>query len=115
MPEESRAALGGIQCGSIDFSVEFANVNGDQEIEAPANARPLSELTGSLGGALGALGARLGRRGAAATPGPREPNGAGDGRTPEAQDFKDYADCLDKARPEDTEALQRCADLLQRP
>jgi hypothetical protein len=38
-----------------------------------------------------------------------------DGTSPEAQDFNEYADCLDKARPEDTDALQRCAELLQRP
>ena len=35
--------------GTIRFSVEFADVNGDQEVEAPANARPLSALTRSLG------------------------------------------------------------------
>ena len=35
------------------------------------------------------------------------------GTSPEAQAFRDYAECLDKARPEDTEALQKCADLLQ--
>ena len=35
------------------------------------------------------------------------------GTSPEAQAFRDYAECLDKARPEDTEALQKCADLLK--
>ena len=30
---------------------------------------------------------------------------------PEA--FRRYSECLDKARPEDTEELQRCADLLK--
>ena len=35
--------------------------------------------------------------------------------TPEAEDFKEYAECLDDARPEDTDALQRCSELLQRP
>ena len=46
---------------------------------------------------------------------PAEPPSTDGGATPEAQDFKEYAECLDKARPEDTEALQRCAELLQRP
>ena len=50
VPEANRASLGGIQSGSIEFKVEFANVNGDQQIEAPAHARPLSSLTRSLGG-----------------------------------------------------------------
>jgi hypothetical protein len=111
VPEESRQSLGGIQSGSVEFEVEFARVNGDQVIEAPANPRPLSALTDSLGGA-GGLGGVVGGTGGGSLP--AEPQG-GTGTTPEAQDFKDYADCLDKARPEDTEALQRCAELLQRP
>ena len=40
-------------------------------------------------------------------------DGQGDG--PGTEQFQAYADCLDKARPEDTEALQRCAELLQQP
>jgi hypothetical protein len=108
VPEESRDSLGGIQSGAIEFEVEFSKVNGDQEIEAPSNPRPLSDLTTSLGGtgALPGLGG-----GSQETPTPP----SSDGTTPEAQDFQDYADCLDKARPEDTEALQRCAELLQTP
>ena len=110
-------------------------MNGDQEIEAPANARPLSKLTDSLGGdALGLDGAAgdIGGDGENNTPvvpdDPDPPNaGAGGdgsesgdaapdadtGTSPEAQAFRDYAECLDKARPEDTEALQSCADLLK--
>ena len=45
---------------------------------------------------------------------PQDPDGEHNDR-PRPQDFQAYADCLDKARPEDTEALQRCAELLQRP
>jgi hypothetical protein len=107
VPEESRQSLGGIQSGSIEFQVEFSNVNGDQQIEAPAHARPISTLTRSLGGGgtLPGLGAGSG----SATP------AVPDNVNPESEDFQQYKDCLDKARPEDTEALQRCADLLQRP
>jgi hypothetical protein len=109
VPEASRKSLGGIQSGSIEFEVEFSKVNGNQEIQAPAHARPLSDLTTSLGGA-GALG--LG--GGGSQPTAPEPPTSG-GANPDAQNFKDYADCLDNARPQDTEALQRCADLLQTP
>ena len=108
VPDDSRESLGGIQSGAIEFEVEFAKVNGDQEIEAPANPRPLSDLTTSLGG-----GAALPGLGGGSEDTPTPPSS--DGTTPEAQDFQEYADCLDKARPEDTEALQRCADLLQSP
>jgi hypothetical protein len=110
VPEESRRSLGGIESGAIEFEVELAKVNGDQQIEPPANPRPLSALTESLGGTTGLDGVVGGGGGGAL---PAEPNA--DGTSPEAQDFKEYADCLDKARPEDTEALQRCAELLQRP
>jgi hypothetical protein len=112
VPEQSRQALGGIQSGSIEFELEFSKVNGDQTIEAPAHARKLSALTTSLGGAAGLDGVVTGGAGGTS---PAQPPSSGGGTTPEAQDFKDYADCLDKARPQDTEALQRCADLLQRP
>ena len=107
VPEASRQSLGGIQSGSIEFQLEFSNVNGDQQIEAPTHARPLSSLTRSLGGG----GALPGLGGGSQSASPAVPDNSG----PEAQDFQKYADCLDKARPEDTEALQRCADLLQRP
>jgi hypothetical protein len=106
VPEESRADLGGLQSGAIEFELELADVNGDQEIEAPANARPLSALTETLGGGgpLPGLGEENG------VPAPEEgPTGPG------ADQFQEYAECLDKARPEDTEALQRCAELLQQP
>jgi hypothetical protein len=104
VPEANREALGGIQSGAIEFEVELSDVNGDQEIEPPANARPLSALTDSLGG-TGVPG--LGQGEAV----PAQPDATG----PEAEDFQEYKDCLDEARPEDTEALQRCAELLARP
>lgn len=104
VPEGSRQELGGIQSGAIEIEVELSDVNGDQEIEAPANARPLSALTDSLGG-TGVPGLGAGE----ATP--AQP----DATTPEAQDFQEYKECLDEARPEDTEALQRCAELLATP
>lgn len=107
VPEASRDTLGGLESGAIEFEVELSDVNGDQEIEAPANARPLSALTDSLGGASG--GGVVPNFGQEAPP---DPSAEG---TPEAEDFQEYAECLDNARPEDTDALQRCAELLQRP
>jgi hypothetical protein len=95
VPEEDRENLGGLKGGTITFSVELRNVNGNQKIEAPSHSRPLSKLTRSLGGALGALGAGTGT-----------PDGS------ESDEDQSYEKCLDKAKPDDTEALQRCADLL---
>ena len=50
IPEEEQERLGGLKGGSIKFSVELRDVNGDQQIEAPPHSRPLSKLTDSLGG-----------------------------------------------------------------
>jgi hypothetical protein len=132
VPESSRAELGGIEAGAVEFSLELADVNGDQEIEAPARARPISVLTRSLGGqsVIEGLGSGIesGSDGGTAESTPEiEPPSNGNGgkrrgqlppestTTPEAEDFQRYADCLDEARPEDTEALQRCAELLHSP
>jgi hypothetical protein len=87
-------------------------VNGDQEIEAPRNARPLSALTDSLGGTPG-LGGVTEEGGGGSLP-PNPPS-SDDPTGPGAEDFQEYSDCLDESRPQDTEALQRCAELLQRP
>jgi hypothetical protein len=108
IPEADQTELGGLRGGTIKFSVELRDVNGNQQIEAPARSQPLSTLTDSLGGALDALG------GGATTqePGPEE---GPTGETDDTEAFREYEQCLDKARPEDTEQLQRCADLLQQP
>jgi hypothetical protein len=113
IPKRSRAGLGGLDGGSIVFSIEFRDVNGDQEIEAPANARPLSDLTDSLGGGALADGLAGGEGQQPSTPAPPSDPPSGGEDAPDAEEFRRYAECLDKARPEDTEELQACADLLE--
>jgi hypothetical protein len=124
VPEQDRTSVGGIEGGSLDFSIEFADVNGDQEVEAPSKARPLSDLTRTLGaGALGGLGGSGGGgSGSGGGFGSGGSGGSGSGGTPtppptttgpDAEAFRKYADCLDKANPRDTDALQRCSQLLQ--
>jgi hypothetical protein len=129
VPQDRRQEFHGLEGGKIQFSIEFRDVNGDQEIEAPRKARPLSKLTRSLGG-LDALIELAGGDDAPTDQGDlgvddpdvRSPSGNG-GTEPPADEsgtgpeeaFREYAECLDDARPEDTEALQACADLLQRP
>lgn len=118
VPEKDRARVNGITGASLRFSVELAKVNGDQAIEAPAKARPIADLTTQLRGA-GALGA-LGGSGQASpkdpvTTAPGTPPGGGapapDGAGVEK--FQEYADCLDKTRPDDSEARARCNELLR--
>jgi hypothetical protein len=121
VPEADRETVGGLEGGSLRFSVEFADVNGDQQVEAPARSRPLSELTSQLG--AGALSGGIGDLGggeaedpeepppADTSPPPATPGGSGQA-APEVEDFQRYADCLDQVEPDDTEALQRCSALL---
>jgi hypothetical protein len=102
--KRDRAATGGVEGGSLEFSVELRKVNGRQRIEAPAKARPLSALTRSLGaGGLGGLGGS--GAGSDQQPAPST-------TSPDAEAFKEYADCLERSKPGNTRALQRCAELL---
>jgi hypothetical protein len=118
VPKRDQSSVGGVQSGTLEFSIEFHNVNGNQKIEAPAKARPLSDLTNSLGtGALkdlagGGGGGGSGSKGSAGPEGNSTPPTATTG--PSQQAFKDYSNCLEKAKANDAEALQRCAQLLQR-
>ena len=117
VPEKDRQKVNGISGGTLRFSVELAKVNGDQTVEVPAKSRPISDLTKQLRGA-GALGA-LGGSGAT----PQDPTTTDPGATttpavPEGGDaavetFQEYADCLDKSRPDDDEARARCVELLR--
>jgi hypothetical protein len=60
LPEELQTQAQGVSGGTVDIKVEIADLNKDQEIEVPKQARPLSELQNQLGiGALG-LGEGLG-------------------------------------------------------
>jgi hypothetical protein len=121
VPEGDRAQLGGIEGGSLRFSVELADVNGEQRVEAPRGSRPIADLTKQLGG-LGALGAQAGQEDAAGrprppaatggTPAPPAPGERGAGG-PEVEALGRYSDCLDRAGPDDTKALSRCAELLR--
>ena len=118
VPQEDRAAVGGIEGGSVRFSIELADVNGDQQIDTPRGARPIAQLTQQLDG-LGVLGSRPLGGSPAAAPGPGAGSEApvepvpGGTEAPAADALQGYADCLDEARPDDTAQLTRCAELLR--
>jgi len=85
----------------IALSVELSDLNAPQTIEAPASSRPLDELLGQLQGFLGgALGGAGGLGG-----------GSGSSGSASSQQLQDYADCIQSAGSDVTEA-QKCADLL---
>ena len=121
VPEADRRQVGGIEGGSLELTLELRDVGGDRRIVAPARSRPLADLTRQLGGAgvldLQGFGAP-GGQGAQAPETPRrrqaprpQPQGGGGN---DAGAFQRYSDCLDKADPQDTAALQRCSQLLNR-
>ena len=135
VPEEERANANGLENGNLSFSLEFADVGGEQKIEAPSNAKPISDLLGQLGGlgGLGALGGGLdgatppdtgttpdtgtppdtGTTPAPDTGATPEPGGGPGATGPEAEKFRRYAECIQKADPNDTAAFEACSKLLE--
>ena len=66
LPEDLRARPRAWRAAPSTIKVEIADLNEDQEIKVPEDARPLSELQSQLGVAALGLGEGLGR--AAARP-----------------------------------------------
>jgi hypothetical protein len=126
VPQKSQQAARGIKGGNLTVSVEFAGVGEPQTIQAPANAKPISELgkqLRGLGGALGATGGIGGSTGGSSaggssglpggTPGGTPGSAGGGGKSPTSEQFQKYAQCLNNAKPSDTAALQKCSELLK--
>jgi hypothetical protein len=84
---------------NLKFSLTFSDLNEKQEIAAPSDTKPLSELLQQFGVNLGGLGSS----GSGAS-------GAGGGGASNAQSQR-YLDCLRKAQG--SSEIQNCAKLLQ--
>ncbi len=93
IPEASRKGVGGLQSGTILIDLTISALNDDVKIEAPANARPLTELTGGSAAPSGASG------------------GGGSTTPPAGSVQSQYLDCLQTAG-EDLKEVQKCAALL---
>ena len=118
VPQQAQTLLRGAKGGTVALSIEFAGVGQPQIIAAPAGARPISELTKQLRGLGGALGATGGIGGSSGTtpggtPGGEPGTPGGGGKSPSSEQFQRYAECLNKAKPSDTAALNRCSRLLK--
>lgn len=111
VPDSAQASVRGVKGGNVSVSVELAGVGEPQTITAPTNVKPLAELTKQLGG-LGSLGTALGATGGAGA-GSSGGSAGGTGSAPNSQQYKKYAECLNKAKPSDVAAIQRCATLLK--
>jgi hypothetical protein len=114
VPEADRSKANGITGGTLRFTLDLTHTNGSQKVEAPDRSRPISDLSKQLGGAA-ALGALGGASGTDTTPQATTPSSpSGTSTSPDSAAFKSYADCLDKAKPGDTQAISRCSALLGR-
>lgn len=117
VPEDSRERVGGLEGGRISFSIEFANVGSAQPIEAPADARPISELTQQLEGLIGGA---LGAPEQGGTEPPQDPGGAeppqeqGGAQAPQTNPEKReaYEECI-QTDPDDESVRAFCEVLLQ--
>jgi hypothetical protein len=88
---------------TLDLDLQFTQVNQDQQISAPANPKPFSELlkvTGALNGGVDGL---LGLGGAN--------SGSGSVTAPSGANVDRYASCVKKANGDLTKA-RKCAALL---
>jgi hypothetical protein len=103
LPEGS-TATGGAQSADINFDFQLLDVNEDQAIQAPDNAKPFNDLLKQLDG----LGLNLGDLGGA---GAGAAGGGGAGKQP---DVDAYSDCVQKNLGDDA-AVRKCADLLGTP
>jgi hypothetical protein len=87
--------------GSVVFDASITDLNEDQDVAEPADAKPFSEFLGLLGG-LGLGGASAGGSGGAEAPS----TGGGS-----AEDLEKFSDCITKAG-DDVEKARKCSELL---
>jgi hypothetical protein len=115
VPKKQQAQLGGLTGGTLSFSIEFAEVGKAQTITAPANAKPLSELTSQLGGLGSVLGGGSAGSGSSSSGSGSSGSGSSGSSSsgPSADALTKYSECLQKADPSKPAELQKCADLLK--
>jgi uncharacterized membrane protein YgcG len=93
--------------GTVNFDASITDLNEDQDIAEPSDAKPFSDLLGQLGG-LG-LGGGVPGSGSGSSNGSGGSSGSGGGAS--AQDFEKFSKCIEQAG-NDTEKARKCADLL---
>jgi len=129
LPQDLREDAQGVESGSVEMALEIADVNEEQQITAPKDARPLSELQSTLG--VGALGGSTGSGSGSGSSGGGSSGGGSSGSGSsgsgssggtdlgsgggqsnlDSKRSQRYLDCLSKAdKPADVE---KCAAILE--
>jgi hypothetical protein len=129
VPKDLRSDTQGVERGKVEMALEIADVNKEQTITEPKDARPLSELQSTLGvGSLGGLGGSSGGGGPSGGSSGSGSSGSGSsgGGAAGGSDLgsgggtsglnskrsKEYLDCLGKAKkPAD---IEECAAILEK-
>ena len=87
--------------GTVAFDLSITDLNDDQDIAEPADAKPFSDLVGQFQGLLGgAAGSGSGSGG----------SGSGGGGT-SSEDFEKFSKCIEEAG-DDVDKARECSDLL---
>ncbi len=89
--------------GTVLFDVSITDLNEDQEIAEPSDAKPFGELLGQLGG--------LGLGGGAASSGSGSSDDAPAAGAGSAEDLEKFSKCVTEAG-DDAAKAQKCAELL---
>lgn len=98
VPEDVRPRAGGLTTGRLTFDLTISDLNEEQTIAEPKNARPLADLQRLIAG--GATGATGSAGTGSATPQPAGPPG----------ESSEYLDCI-TAAGNDVAEIQKCATL----
>jgi hypothetical protein len=106
VPAAQQQRANGLKGGQITFDLKVADLNQPQTVNAPANAKPFSELSSALSG-LGALGALGGSSSLGGTGG----SSGGSSSTGSSAKVQAYAQCVQQAGS-DVAKAQACAKLL---
>jgi hypothetical protein len=95
---------GGSQSADVNFDLQLLDLNEDQDINAPSNTKPFSELMNKLNGlGLGGLGGLGGSSGSG--------SGSSSGSAPDQKTLEKYSQCIQDANG-DNNKIRKCADLL---
>ena len=110
VPKDAQKAAGGLSSGELRFDLTIANLNSDQTINAPAGARPFSELQSALAALQGGAGGSTATTPSTTPSTPSTPS-AGTTTPPSSGAPSKYLDCVQKAGT-DIAQVQKCAALV---
>jgi hypothetical protein len=122
IPSSAQAQFQGATGGTLSFSIDYTKVGEPVTVTAPPNPHPIAELQQQFSG-LGAGLSGLGGSGSSGSGGSGGSSGggssgsggssSGSGSGPTPAQFQKYSQCVTKANPSDTAAIQKCTQLLK--